>query len=212
MSVMVGAANLAGAGLTWQQERITAKLPVGETHYEAVYPFTNASDQVILIQDLVVDCDCSTAELVDRQLAPGETGEIGLRIDARGLSGVIKRKLKVIMRTENEPTPFSHALWLELEVTPWLTFSPRVLFWKKDSETVERSLVITVHPGSEAKLRLGKVPEGISGSLKATDTANRYQFSARPRTTTEDQSWHVPVELWSESELVERIEIYALIR
>ena len=211
-AMILGGGAAAAQGLTWAQPKVAVRLPVGATAYETTFEFVNEGSRPVVISDLVVDCGCTTAALAQRRYAPGERGEVGLKFDGRGLHGKSERTLIVKWSERGSDAIQSSALHLEVEVTPWMTAKPRVLFWKKGGEPEEKAMVLTVQPGRDAALRVGELPAGVTARVESTGKAGEYRFVARPDATDAAGEWHVPVILTAGEETLEEQRLYLLVR
>ncbi len=209
------AAAVGRAELEWQQPRQSVVLPVGTESHQAIFAFNNPGPSSLTIVDLKVDCDCTTAALHDNEISAGETGEIVLTLNTRGLSGRVERELIVLWRDSDKPdaTIQKTALHLTADVTPWLTFTPRVLYWPVGNDPVERSLEVTLATASPApQLRLETLPEGITARLEPTDAPRRFRLIAKPEKTDVPASWHLPLAILQNEGVVAHSQVYMLVK
>ncbi|GAB5558774.1 MAG: hypothetical protein SynsKO_04210 [Synoicihabitans sp.] len=200
--------------IVWENPHIAEPLPVGTKSFDAVFKFTVEGENPVLIEDLKVDCGCTTAALASNRFKPGESGEIALNLDARGLAGSVERELIVYWRNDQEEADlFSSRLVLSVEVTPLIRTSPRVLFWRKGEPPTEKKMKISIHPeAKEVELRLGKSPDNLISHLNATGSPHEFEVVAKPLDANQPNDWHVPLELWEGNVLRETRELYVLVR
>ncbi|WP_221032290.1 DUF1573 domain-containing protein [Actomonas aquatica] len=204
------------AEVQWSQPRQSVELPVGATEHVATYAFTNAGDQPATIIDVHVDCDCTTAAIHPLTYAHGESGELKLTLDTRGLEGEVERELLVKLRYGDgtSATVKNVALQLHASITPWFTFSPRVLFWSADETAAPRTLTVTLSATEhdDAQLVLGDIPADLNAELSATGPRT-YQLTARPATPSDPGEWHLPLELHAaDGSLLTTASVYVLVR
>lgn len=68
---------------------------------EHVFPFTNTGEAPLVITDIRTTCGCTTPEYTKEPVQPGETGEITVRFNSRGKSGVINKRVTIYANTES---------------------------------------------------------------------------------------------------------------
>ncbi|MCF3651240.1 DUF1573 domain-containing protein [Synoicihabitans lomoniglobus] len=213
--LLLGALSLQ-AELEWDQAQQSVELPVGAKQHVATYAFTNRSDQPVTIIDLQVDCDCTTAALPQRAFAPGESSELKLTLDTRGLEGEVNRELLVKLRHGEGAGAQVKTVSLQLKalITPWFTLSPRVLFWPLSAQAEERSLTVQLATTDRPlQLRLGDLPSGLETHLSLGTDPTTYMLTARPTDSTQAASWHLPLQLYAgDDELLAESSVYLLVR
>lgn len=62
----------------------------------ARYPFTNVTDHVVTITDVITGCDCLKAKLEKKEYKPGESGELAISVDPAGFDpGYFEQRIRV---------------------------------------------------------------------------------------------------------------------
>lgn len=147
----------ASAELAWETVRILTSAQPGAASVDGVFPVTNRSSETVVFTELQTDCGCLTAEVVPRELEPGASAEVRLRLMIGDREGLQQRGVQV--RWEPSASGGAQRLRFDVEIAPWLTIEPNLLIWRADAEETakrvrllpERSLrvrrVVPLPPG-----------------------------------------------------------------
>lgn len=83
---------------------ISAKpvIDLGETQHgdilEATFTVKNRSNESVEIEDVRIPCDCTTADVVNRSLAPGESTEIKMKVDTENITGFAVKSIYIKLK------------------------------------------------------------------------------------------------------------------
>jgi len=91
---------------------------------EKVFTFKNIGDANLNIERVKSSCGCTAALLSNRDLAPGESGEVRATFDSTRFQGLV---VKTIYLYTNDPLHKVVQLYLRGEVKPEFTVNPRRL-------------------------------------------------------------------------------------
>ncbi len=113
------------------QPRIAAPSPefdFGQQRSGAVvehrFRIENRGDKVLKIHRVRASCGCTVPELERRELRPGESGEVGVRLDLAGRSGPQRQHITL---STNDPAHPSFTLSVLGEAVPGILIHPRTL-------------------------------------------------------------------------------------
>jgi hypothetical protein len=71
------------------------------------FSFTNTGDEPLIISDARGTCGCTVPSKPTAPIAPGETGEITVRLDTKNKRGMINQRVTVIANTTPAQTTIS---------------------------------------------------------------------------------------------------------
>ncbi|QDT37382.1 DUF1573 domain-containing protein [Stratiformator vulcanicus] len=116
----------------------------------ARYRFTNRGDEPVQIEQLKPSCGCLAPKYPEGEIAPGETGEVILRVDTLNEKPGAKHYYSdVFYRTaQTDDAPMQSArVHLKFVIDrPDITVEPRgMTFYQNATEATEQQLVITDH-------------------------------------------------------------------
>ncbi len=67
---------------------------------EHIFKFKNVGDAALVISDIKTSCGCTTPSYTKDPIVPGESGEIMVRFNSKGKSGIQNKKIRVFANTE----------------------------------------------------------------------------------------------------------------
>tara|TARA_S200002703_G_C3766840_1_gene236054 strand:- start:8 stop:553 length:546 start_codon:yes stop_codon:yes gene_type:complete len=116
---------------------------VGQEEVVAVFAVENEGEVPVEVLKLSVSCNCLVAEMEDKVLDPGESGEVRLVFTVGNRKGKQKRVLEVV--TDENPEEVTR-LTMTTEVPELGVIRPLVLLWR-EGETEERSVRLEMMDG-----------------------------------------------------------------
>jgi len=108
-----------------------------DTIVTGVIKFTNVGKAPIKIKKVKTSCGCTVAKLTKLTYQPGEVGEISIKFNTRGFSGMARKSITIFLE---KGTPSSIRVILQTKVTPKIAIVPRYVDFRNISlnETVVR--------------------------------------------------------------------------
>lgn len=132
------ATTSAFAGLTFPQTEIALQAAVDDTQARVSYAFTNEGDQTVVIEKMESTCGCTTPALKDKEIEPGESGEITVVFDFGSRRGSQHKTVTV------HTSDGTHRLQLRVEIPEAITISPRVLRWSLEGDRQPQAIRCTL--------------------------------------------------------------------
>jgi hypothetical protein len=144
---------------------------------ERVVSFRNEGTAALVVGDLSSDCACARASWVGdrREFAPGESGELRIAMDARGLAGPLTKRL--VVRSNDAERPVG--VWtVRAEVLPGIVLSGHRLDFgrRKPGEAATASVELR----SPKDLSEWTVVEVLGSALGPDGRRLSYAFDLRP--------------------------------
>ena len=155
------------------------------------YVFTNTGDRMLIINSVQPGCHCTTAGEWTKQVEPGKTGEIPIRFETAGTSGMIVRQITVNCNITNKPPmtflQIRGTVYKPFEVNPpyaVLTIPPDVetasmvvaitnnteeplfVFAPQSNNRMFSAQLVTNQPGRAYQLEISTVPPLSTGSVQ----------------------------------------------
>ncbi|MBN1106156.1 MAG: DUF1573 domain-containing protein [Deltaproteobacteria bacterium] len=150
----------AFGGKSWGEQGPRMILPesvydAGEVKEGAVVSHTfkvlNRGDRDLKIEDVRVDCGCSTVEF-DRSIPPGREGKITLKVDTKGYEGKIRKG--AVIRA-NDPSRRPSTIHIEVRVVVPIRMSGgHVLFKGPAGQELTKSIEIRAQMETPLKLEV----------------------------------------------------------
>jgi hypothetical protein len=168
------------AQLRWDQTIVTQEAKIGQESITIPFTFTNTGTRPITIIDLKPDCGCTTATLDQKTIPPGAKGTVEAYLDAKGLTGLLEKNIRVFSDDSAQPT----VLTFRVNLPAWLEISPRLVWWNIGERTSEKAAVVTLPPDVDLRLiSLRAESSEVETSLRPDASGKRYQVIVRPRST-----------------------------
>jgi hypothetical protein len=114
------------------------------TVVEQSFPFENAGDAPLRVENVKGSCGCTVGLVSDRDVKPGRSGAVTVRLDTTRLSG---RVTKTVTVYTNDPGTPAFGLTLTGEVMTDLIVSPAPLYLGRVHQGTAARREITVTPG-----------------------------------------------------------------
>ncbi len=105
---------------------------------EHLFVFQNVGNELLSIGKVLTSCGCTAALASDREIPPGETGEIKVTLRTRGFQGAVRKGLTV---ESNDPENEVVRLTIGGNVLSEVSVEPRYLDWE------------TLRPGDNPRAR-----------------------------------------------------------
>lgn len=129
------------ANLKFEQNVISANLPVKTANFEFSFRFKNEGKTPITIIDIQTSCGCTVAKSDKKTYLPNENGEI------KGMFSVGDRKgvqNKTIVLLTNNLGQSQIQLDLNLKIAQAIESSSNIIFWKIGKQFKEKEIKISI--------------------------------------------------------------------
>lgn len=129
------------ANLKFEQNVISANLPVKTANFEFSFKFKNEGKTPITIIDIQTSCGCTVAKSDKKTYLPNENGEI------KGMFSVGDRKgvqNKTIVLLTNNLGQSQIQLDLDLKIAQTIESSSNIIFWKSGKPFKEKEIKISI--------------------------------------------------------------------
>ena len=116
-----------------------------------VFKFANRGDGVLEIIGLQPSCGCTSALLSDNRIPPGQSGQIKVNLNTRGLVGRLVKEVGVVT---NDPERPRVRLKLQTRIQPEIHLSERSVYFGvvPMGREVRREIVLSIPPEKSIKI------------------------------------------------------------
>lgn len=160
-------------GLKWEVREREIRAEPFQKEIRATFPFANVGKKIVLIERVRTDCGCTAATPTQREIGPGESGEIELIFEVGERRGEQVRRLSVT--TDNDRRPVH--LFLRTAVPQVVGLEPGLVRWNRDEDGVVRTVEIGVLPELEvAELHAKSDVDWMEVSVAEREENNQWQL------------------------------------
>jgi len=193
-------AAVAGqASLNWPTTALTIQADPKLPTAEAVYHFQNTGQELAVIKEVMVSCDCVRTVLAKEFFAPGESGELRAVFTLGARTGRQEKDITVTMLDETVKPTVLH-LTVDIPESP-VRLSTGSVVWLKGGPTDEKAVDVILTDPAHTKVESlqcadtrvavslvpGKAPGVYSILLKPTTTDGLMQAMVRLQATVNGQ-------------------------
>ena len=158
--LMAGPAG--AAALRWERTEQVVDSSLADTSIAATFRFSNPHDQPVVILDVRHSCGCTTSDLDNLVLEPGQQGELVVRMSLSGLKGE-QAKTVSVYTSADESNP--DILYLYTDVPERHRISPAIVSWVFRSRPKASAIRLVFHPDLPFRLEdIEAVVEDRDGS------------------------------------------------
>lgn len=186
--------SAAHAKLVWETTAFEATLPAGEEKTETWMAFKNEGSRPVKIRTVRSTCGCVVGTPDKKEYRPGESGKLHVQFDAKGAVGRQDKTLSVETDEEAEQ-PTSYPLSIKVNVTEWLTISPRLLLWNRGAEPVSRKVALDVAVETKAEVSAAASNSSAFATQVTRETPGKWALTVTPTSTTQSARAVVTVTL-----------------
>ncbi|HWA27853.1 MAG TPA: DUF1573 domain-containing protein [Lacunisphaera sp.] len=130
----------AFGALTWTNQSVEATAKPDDKQLNAVFHFTNAGNEPIMIKEIQPCCGCTTVDLPKRTYAPGESGDITAVYTVEKAKG---RHRKLITVITDEPSAKPAELVFFVTIPDTIAYEPRMLLWRVGDRLDAKTVAIS---------------------------------------------------------------------
>lgn len=142
LPLLLSLSHLLNAELTWGKQIKELKLYSTDAPATTKFAYSNTSkDRPVNISNVKTDCGCTTAELDSEIIKPGETGEISVRFNPKGKTGIHEKK--VTITTDDIQNPVTTLTVRANVITP-VAVKPSVVFFSDHNLESSKSIAVTI--------------------------------------------------------------------
>jgi hypothetical protein len=171
----------AFALLDWETTEVSQKAELLAESVSATFHFKNTGDKAVTIQGIKTSCGCTTTALTKTTYAPGESGEIVVKLTIGTRQGLQNKTITV---TSDDGAPET-LLTMKTLIPQILEMKPAFVFWKKGEAPVGKK--IELNAGVEA-LQIVKAQSdnaNVTVQLDEVEPGKRYRLTVAPISTAE---------------------------
>lgn len=182
LAVLFGAPNLGYASaLAWPATVLELKAEPRQASIVGVFQFQNTGTANLSIKEITPSCDCLTAEVSKRAVAPGESGQLKATLKIGDTVGLIERSITV---STDEPTAAPAVLTLHVYVPPLIDIKPRLLTWHVGDDAAEKpiSIVLATNPALTLTETKSNSPD-MSARIETVTPQREYRVWVKPAST-----------------------------
>ena len=81
--------------LVWERAEVRLDIHPAQLADMATFPFVNTGKEPVVIEEVKVSCGCLSPHLQKRTFGPGESGELGIRLDLENRTGPFHKTVEV---------------------------------------------------------------------------------------------------------------------
>ena len=133
-ALLVGA--VGHGAIQWETTRQVLRPKRGEASVRAVFRFVNG-DAPVRVTHISTSCGCAEARMDDRDLGPGEVGELTVMFRIESQRGVLRKYIRV--ETDDRPRRVDELIVVvEIPETVWV--APRFVWWEGQGQRATKSV------------------------------------------------------------------------
>ncbi len=166
MIAWLGFAGMLSAGqLTFPEPVKELKPGPGESKVKADFPFTNNTDEVVVVKETLGDCSCTSIEISGGKTAykPGESGVIRLNFDMGAAVGKVEKGASIWVEGDPKDAP-SQRLTLKVDIPVLVEMEPKTLKWQLGQDMEPKTIKFRM---------LGDKPIHITSVTPSTENFNQ---------------------------------------
>lgn len=171
------------AKLVWESTTFEATLPAGEEKTETRLSFKNEGSLPVKIQAVRSTCGCVVGTPDKQEYQPGEAGKLHVQFDAKGAVGRQDKTLSVETVEGKEPGG-TYPLSVRVNVTEWLSISPRLLLWTRAGEPLSRQVTLEVAPETKAEVTAVASDNPVFDTKLTLEAPGKWALKITPTATT----------------------------
>lgn len=184
---------VAQAGLEFKTTRLELKPPVGAVHTDYAFSFRNASDQVIVVKNVMSSCGCTTAELEQRIYKPGEQGVLKGRFTFEGRTGFQQKKITI--KTDDPKQP-EILLAFEVNIPQVVAVTPVFLYWELGGSADWKQVRLKLAEGVSSKSPQATFDQdAIELEVKTIQPGKEFQLQLKPTDLSRKQMLSIKLSL-----------------
>src|SRR5437016_9584376 len=133
IAALTALAQGARAELKWEQTSVDLKPALGDKQAVAHFKYENVGNTPVHFPSVHASCGCTTEQTQNKQVAPGEKGEITATFNIGGRTGT---QVKTVTVQTDDPDPAHSTIVLTLKavITPLLEIQPALVYWQSGEE------------------------------------------------------------------------------
>jgi uncharacterized protein DUF1573 len=166
--------------LVFREESISFGTKFDDETADVTVAFRNAGGRTLHVNRVDVDCACARLDETPREVAPGATAELRLRLKFVGVSGPIRHR--VAIDCDDPATPIARA-WMTGEIRPRLAVEPRKVELRPAALADAASADLAVRGfdgGRLADLTATTTSRELTVAVTPTETGARVRIAAAP--------------------------------
>ncbi len=179
------------------------------THEFTVY---NKGDSLLKVSDVSPACGCTVAKDWNRELSPGESGKIAVKLDTGSFSGPIQKRITV---KSNDPQRPSVALKIKGSIWRPVNLSPSSVYFRvEDRQQSPGSRTVRIENNMDEPLQLSapKVEgELCRAKLETIKAGQLYKLHIEPLTPFDCYAKENRVRIKTSSDRVPEIRVKAVV-
>jgi len=146
--------NKKGPLLVCDEPTFNFGLRANTTNVDHTFVIRNDGDEVLVIDKVKASCGCTVANITNRNIAPGDSSEITVKLSLRGRKGTQNKQITV---HSNDPKRKRMALRLTGRALSEIDTSPSFLNFGNVSEKESAERMITVKGNIEEPFKITEV-------------------------------------------------------
>lgn len=170
----------ARGAIQFEKSEIRLESKWEENEVSAILHFRNAGNESVRITDVRSSCGCTTTEFKKFVWAPGEKGEMKVKVDVRDQTG--ERLTVVTIKDDASSSPNTINV---VTISPQpILLSSRILFWERAAPADSKSVTIRKADWADVQLTdLRSKGDTFKVSLDSTNDPAIFVLVIQPRST-----------------------------
>lgn len=170
------------AGLVWERQSVTVQASPEDGVVNASYAYKNTGDRPVKFLSMRPSCGCTAARPSEQVVAPGASGEVGLKFDIGDRQG---RQYKTVTVETDDPDKPTTVLALEVLIQQAIEMDRTVLLWRVGEPAEAKTIHLKVTQEAPLTLAGAKVVgEGFDAALETDKEGREYSLVVTPKGTT----------------------------
>lgn len=202
--------SLNGFGLEWETKHISIVATPEQESAEAIFAFTNNSDQTVTVKSVRSSCGCTVTELDKKEYLAGESGEIKALFTFGNRTGEQRKTITVETDDADEP---KIGLLLNVSIPQLIQIKPFFVFWRKGEDSVAKKIELRVSdPGLIKPVSVEAKNDLFDAVLDSTNDPSVFAVTVTPHSTEVSGNSHFLVTTDYPAEKPRVVRVYAGIR
>jgi hypothetical protein len=202
--------SVNGFGLEWETKSISIVATPEQESAEAVFAFTNNSDQTVTVKSVRSSCGCTVTELEKKEYLAGESGEIKALFTFGNRTGAQRKKITVETDDADEAKT---NLQLDVSIPELIQIKPFFVFWRKGEALDAKKIELRVSdPGLIKPVSVEANNDLFGAVLDSTNDPSVFTVTITPRSTEVSGNSHFLVTTDYPAEKPRVVRLYAGIR
>ena len=171
----------ASAALVFEKSELDLHPEIGASKVDAVFKYENKGDAPVLIKSVRPSCGCTTTAQGQKQVGPGEKGEITATFNIGSYTGVQTKTVTV--ETDDPKTPQT-VLTFKATIAQLLDLQPTFVYWEANEAAQPKTIIAKAGKGAMVKkLEVTSSSGDFTAKVEPAKTEGEFKIQVKPKDT-----------------------------